>query len=54
VRSGSIERFFPLHEFRVTVATLMASWITPFLGCSLTTFYIAYHSVGEAKPLCSH
>src|SRR5215212_4074254 len=38
VRSGFIERFFPLHEFRVTVATLMASWITPFLGARLPLF----------------
>src|SRR5215217_1860142 len=46
VRFGSIERSLSLNEFRVTFATLMASWITPFLGCSLSTFYIAYHIGG--------
>src|SRR5215212_3668703 len=46
VRFGSIERSLSLNEFRVTFATLIASWITPFLGCSLSTFYIAYHIGG--------
>src|SRR5215216_7102805 len=46
VRFGSIKRSLSLNEFRVTFATLMASWITPFLGCSLSTFYIAYHIGG--------
>src|SRR5215217_4970397 len=46
VRFGSIKRSLSLQEVRVTFATLMASWITPFLGCSLSTFYIAYHIGG--------
>ena len=55
-RSSALARFAsersdPLHEFQVTVATSMASWVTPFLGCSLTTSYILpTTSVGEAKP----
>src|ERR671913_71582 len=40
------KRSLSLNEFQVTFASLMASWITPFVGCSLTTFYIAYHIGG--------
>src|SRR5215208_4810463 len=37
-RFGSIERFFGLQEFQGALATLMASWVTPFLGARLPLF----------------
>src|SRR5215208_6048615 len=53
--SGSIERFFPLHEFQGALATLMAYWVTPFLGARLPSFrYDLPHRWGRLNPLCSH
>src|SRR5215204_4487920 len=37
-RSGSMERFLPLREFQGALATLMAYWLTPFLGARLPLF----------------
>src|SRR5215208_5164087 len=53
--SGSIERFFSLHEFQGALATLMASWVTPLLGARLPLFrYCLPHRWGRLNPLCSH
>src|SRR5215210_3057330 len=45
--------------FTFWACSLMASWVTTFLGCSLATIYclpqhIAYHIGGEAKPSVVH
>jgi hypothetical protein len=50
-RFGSIERFFPLHEFQGALATLMASW-PPFLGARLPSFrYDLPHRWGRLNLL---
>jgi hypothetical protein len=51
-RSGSLERFSPLEEFQGALATLMAYWVTPFLGARLPLLtyclpqHVAYHIGG--------
>ena len=53
--SGSIERFFPLHEFQGALATLMASWTPPFLGARLPPFrYCLPHRWGRLNLLFVH